>query len=79
MESLVDLERVGPALPGAHPFTGVQFYYTDHPTEYWLSSSYLDGGNDAKFYAWSINMEFGEVYAGPKLYNYYVWPLRGGQ
>jgi hypothetical protein len=51
-------------------FSGVQNYY------YWSGTSYA-GGTDR---AWVVGMYNGGVYNGyAKTYNFYVWPVRGGQ
>ena len=69
LESLIDAERVNPALPTGHPFTAVQADY------YWSSSTYA--GDTAR--AWLMYMGDGYVYYDSKGLNVYVWPVRGGQ
>lgn len=76
MRSLTDANHYGPALANAagtaqwsegDPFTGVQNYY------YWSSTSYF-----APF-AWYEDLYHGSLHTGNKSFNYYVWPVRGGQ
>ena len=69
--SLIDLGQYSPALPSGHPFTGVQSNF------YW-SSTTIDSYSSI---AWYVGMNFGDVSYGSKTfdYNYYVWPVRGGQ
>jgi len=67
LESLIDAERWGTALPSGHPFTNVQ------SNLYWSSTSYADYSN----YAWIVHMSIG---SSPKFYGgYHVWPVRSGQ
>ena len=69
LESLLDLENFGPALPSGHPFTNVV------PDYYWLSTTNAyDTG-----LAWSVYMFNGSVYGSHKANGSYVWPVRGGQ
>ena len=68
LQSLIDYNRAGPALPVGHPFTGVQSNY------YWSSTTNAsDTGN-----AWCVDLNGGCVVASDKTNNYYVWPVRGG-
>ena len=71
LESLIDAERWGPALPAGHPFTNVQGFY------YWSSTSYAD----SSFYAWLVNMYYGYMSSSVKSSDasYCVWPVRSGQ
>ena len=50
------------------PFTGVQSYY------YWSSTAYVG----YTYFAWSVSMFNGVVYYYAKTFNFYVWPVRGG-
>ena len=68
MESLIDAEKWGHALPAGHPFTNVW-------GNKWSSTSFAF---DSKL-AWTIYMFEGEVYPFNKSFNYYVWPVRSGQ
>jgi hypothetical protein len=68
LESLIDAEQYGPALPQGHPFTNVQSYY-------WSSTTNASSPN----YAWGVVMHGGDVYWFDwfdKSNNYYVWPVR---
>ena len=49
-------------------FTGVQSGY------YWSGTSYAVDPD----YAWIVDMDDGNVNAGPKHFHFYVWPVRGG-
>jgi len=69
MESLLDMSRYSPALPLSHPFTGVQ------SNIYWSATTHANNTVNA----WLVNMNNGRVYYGNKNYDYYVWPVRGGQ
>jgi hypothetical protein len=69
LQSLVDYGRYWPALPIGHPFTGVQ------SSGYWSGTTVANGTG----YAWDVHLTDGYVYAHPKAYTYYVWPVRGGQ
>ena len=67
--SLIDRGRTQPGLPAGHPFTGVQ------GGNYWSSNT------DASFsdFAWYVTSGSGGGYSNYKFYDYYVWPVRGGQ
>jgi hypothetical protein len=66
--SLVDYRRYSPALPGGHPFTGVQYNY------YWSGTSGANGS-----LAWGVNMDSGSAASIDKTYHGLCWPVRGGQ
>ncbi len=68
LESLVDADEYGPALPDGHPFSGVQSWY-------WSSTTYAYHTS----YAWYVYMHNGYVYDGNKSSYYHVWPVRLGQ
>ena len=72
-KELMSLEDYGqssyPMLPAGHPFAGVR------NDTYWSGTSiayYTDR-------AWLVDMRNGGVGSGGKIYNAYVWPVRGGQ
>ncbi|MBF0509695.1 MAG: DUF1566 domain-containing protein [Deltaproteobacteria bacterium] len=67
MMSLVDLSQC--ALPAGHPFTRVQ------SNPYW-SSSTLPGSPPG---TWFVYLPGGGGGAVSNTYDYYVWPVRGGQ
>ena len=69
MQSPVDYGQVGPALPGSHPFIGVQ------SSVYWASTTYAGFPS----LAWDVNLNDGFPYANDESNSYYVWPVRGGQ
>ena len=69
LQSLIDYTRGNPALPVDHPFTGVQSNF------YWSSATYAPNTG----LAWHVGLGGGAVFAIGKTYNYYVWPVRGGQ
>ncbi|MBI5096680.1 MAG: DUF1566 domain-containing protein [Nitrospirae bacterium] len=71
LHSLTDFSRSNPALPSGHPFLNVQSY------NYWSSTSYAY--YTYTNYAWLVDMWFGNMYAGYKSGNGYVWPVRSGQ
>jgi hypothetical protein len=69
LNSLIDVSNFVPALPSGHPFFNVQ------SSNYW-SSTTLAYYNDS--YAWDVHMIYGYVSSTSKTYDYYVWPVRGG-
>ncbi|MDD2856666.1 MAG: DUF1566 domain-containing protein, partial [Desulfuromonadaceae bacterium] len=69
LESLIDAEKYNPALPGGHPFSGVQSF------NYWSSTSYASNST----YAWYVYMYNGYVFNYYKSNSFYVWPVRSGQ
>jgi len=69
LESLLDAENHGLALPQNHPFENVQ---KDFP--FWASTS-CAGAPDS---AWACDMNIGYLACGYKLNDYYVWPVRAG-
>ena len=72
LESLVDIERVNPALSSEHPFTGVVI---SNAGGYWSSSSSSEGKG-----GWVVNMGVGSVgFMDKTTYYNLAWPVRGGQ
>ncbi len=69
LQSLIDFGSYNPALPGGHPFSGVQSSY------YWSSTSYVNPPGNA----WSVDLGYGYVSSSGKAGTRYVWPVRGGQ
>lgn len=69
LESLVDAQRIYPALPAAHPFSGVQ------SNNYWSSST--NAGYTS--IAWYVDVSDGYGFDSNKTSNFYVWPVRAGQ
>ena len=63
--SLIDRNKVDPALPKGHPFQNVQSDY------YWSSTTDASSGDDA----WIVHMWDGFV-RDDQGYGYYVWPVR---
>ena len=57
-----------PVLPSDHPFVNVQ------SDNYWSGTSCAHTTR----YAWRVDMNFGYVIYNDKIYNHYVWPVRGG-
>jgi hypothetical protein len=69
--SLIDFSRYGPPLPQGHPFTNVQSAY------YWSSSTLAA---DYHHEALLVHMHYSNVYSSSnRSFNFYVWPVRGGQ
>jgi hypothetical protein len=77
LESLLDMKYSVPSLSNSvgsgqwsegDPFTNVLPFY------YWssTSSAYDSSG------AWFVGMSYGYAIWDSKIYNYYVWPVRGG-
>ena len=69
LESLIDSDRIGPALPSGHAFTGVQ------TSSFWSSTTNANSTSRA----WNVNLSYGNVNFDNKTNSYYVWPVRGGQ
>jgi hypothetical protein len=69
LQTLIDYGEYSPALPDGHPFTGVQSGY------YWMSTTRAVSTSSA----WSMRMDYGNVYDGDKDHEHYVWAVRGGQ
>lgn len=70
LESLIDVGHVFPALPGGHPFSGVQFDW------YWSSSTNVFFPS----HAWIVHLPYGYAVDELKVGFYFsVWPVRGGQ
>src|SRR3989304_2819143 len=74
LESLIDAERAGPALPAGNTFINVL------GASYWTSTSYAGFSNFGYYSgAWYVYLYNGYVGAGAKSHVYYVWPVRSGQ
>jgi len=69
LESLVDIAQAGPALPVAHPFSGVQ------PNVYWSSTTHARNTGSA----WTVNFDSGLVLDFNKALSYSVWAVRNVQ
>jgi hypothetical protein len=69
LQSLIDYGRYNPALPGGHPFSGVQSnaYWSSATNEYYTNR------------AWIVNLHHGSLSLYAKSDDLYVWPVRGGQ
>jgi hypothetical protein len=72
LRSLIDYGS-NPALPPAHPFTGI---YASYLWFYWSSTSYHAGPDMA---AWVVSLGDGSVGFGQKVATLYIWPVRGGE
>ncbi len=72
-DELEQFAQKGGKLPSkwfnSNGFNNVQAYY------YWSSSSYADSPDRA----WYVLMSYGYVSYDGKGFNYFVWPVRGGQ
>ena len=71
LQSLIDFSNVNPALP-----TGYATYFTGAKGSYYWSSTTAAGGSPG---AWYVNPDYGAVNVLAVSYNFYVWPVRGGQ
>jgi len=69
LESLVDIAQAGPALPVAHPFSGVQ------SNVYWSSTTNARNTGSA----WTVNFDSGLVLDFNKALSYSVWAVRNVQ
>jgi Protein of unknown function (DUF1566) len=69
LQSLVDLGHFSPALPGGHPFLGVQ------SENRWWSTTYAGNPDNA---AWNVYLLSGYTAGLVKSGAYLVWPVRGG-
>ena len=69
LQSLIDFSQYNPALPDAHPFSGVQ------SGTYWSTTSY----KRINTYAWVINIFDGYMVYNDQSNVSYVWPVRGGE
>jgi hypothetical protein len=69
LQSLIDFGNSSPALPGGHPFSGVQ------------SGSYSSSTTPASSlsFAWFVNLIAGSASFHSKANSDFVWPVRGGQ
>jgi len=69
LHSHSDFSQYNPVLPSGHPFLNVQM------ERYWSSTTdaYISD------YAWCLFMNGGGLANGTKSYDFYVWPVRGGQ
>ena len=70
LESIVDAERINPALPQGHPFNNVQ-----NNSWYWSATT----NDDMKTAAWILYLLTGQVDNQYKNTSHYVWPVRTGQ
>ena len=68
LASLVDTTNTNPVLPTGHPFSNVQSFL------YWSSTT----GANVTDYAWHVGLGSGFVDGNPKVYDLYVWCVRGG-
>jgi len=71
LQSLMDYESYGPALPPGHPFTdvgGMNRYY-------WTSTTYANDTDGV----WYVATGGGRADHGSKAAMRYVWPVRVGQ
>jgi hypothetical protein len=66
LESLVDIAQAGPALPVAHPFSGVQ------SNVYWSSTTNARNSGSA----WTVNFDSGLLLDFNKALSYSVWAVR---
>jgi hypothetical protein len=69
LRSLNDYSQYNPALQSGNPFSNVQSGF------YWSSTSYASGPAGA----WFVGMLDGFVFGNGKPFDFYVWPVRGGQ
>jgi len=71
LRSVVDYSQYNPAIGffALLVLQNVQSYY------YWSSTTSANGTS----YAWDVNVNDGYVLYNYKTYNFYVWPVRGGQ
>jgi hypothetical protein len=67
LQSLIDYSQYNPALPSAHPFSGVQLSY------YWSSTAHAKHTTTG---AWSVHLYYGYVLTYGKTSLYGVWPVR---
>ncbi len=72
LQSLIDYGQYNPALPSAHPFSGVQFEGGD---KYWTSTTYVR----AESWAWAVYLGEGNVVSVMSDNPNHVWPVRGGE
>jgi hypothetical protein len=74
LQSLIDYAYVSPALPGGHPFSGVQAVQGGY---YWSSTTAAFNPSGA----WMVSLTVGDVGVDPggKAGNFSMWPVRGGQ
>ncbi len=75
LKSLVDAERINPALPNGHPFSNVQSTVNGSSSCYWSSTTYPISAS----YDWGFTMGDGhmDVFHG-KTGSGYIWPVRDG-
>jgi hypothetical protein len=70
LQSLIDYNRSGPALPVGHPFANVQSRY------YWSSTTNAGYIGDA----WIVSLNNGSMTKEGKTYKFsFVWCVQGGQ
>ena len=78
LQSLIDYEYYSPALSnaaGTERWTEGDVFGGVKSHEYWSSASLASSPSNGLV----VNPYQGDVYAAPKTYNLYVWPVRGGQ
>ncbi len=68
MQSLINYQQYGPALPVGHPF------FTIVASAYWTSTTYSIDTSQA----WHVSLNSGIVRSDSKGQPWYVWPVRGG-
>ena len=69
LTSLLDPTEWNPSLPDGHPFTDVQSEF------YWSATA----SNFETTRAWGVSFDYGNPDPEVKLYENYVWCVRGGQ
>ena len=75
--SLVDYGNHDPALPNGHPFNNVM--HAGSGCDYWTATAVAGYTGDFGA-AWYVTIRYGHVHINLKsFFNYYVWPVRGGQ
>ncbi len=71
LSSLLDPHKAYPFLPEGHPFENVCYAWGIQ--HYWSSTTYE--GDSSR--AWVVTMHYGKVTYGLKVFDSYVWPVRG--
>ena len=77
LQSLVDYERIGPALPAGHPLKNVQSTAGGPFSYYWSSTT--NWAFARGLFAWVVNFHMGSGDPNEKINLGYVWCVRGGQ
>ncbi len=71
LQSLIDFQNVGPALPAGHPFTGL------NPVDYWSSTTAPGSGPPGQEWKWLLSSNFGIVtFTEQTTELTYAWPVR---